>query len=335
MKLNEIQKEYQLKIKEQLIKNQEHLESLNYEGCKVNFPIDLNELPKSDKNLKIFFFDIDNCLYNKSSKIEEYMLKAIFNFLEIQLGLNKEEAIKLNHDYYTKYGLVIKGLVKFHNVNALDFNRMVDDSLPLQDLIQQDLKLRQSLLKIKQSGKFDKFWLFTNAYKNHAIRCIRILGIADLFDGITYSDYGNCPNGDLICKPDPRAFERAKTQSGLGLWSNSWFADDSIANLKMGLELGMKQVIKVSEDEILYKNKNNNTSTAKLLSNAKNDDTVTDLLSLQQEKLSSGPSSQSLSSATTAVSSTTTLNNYYYEDAHNRNTITVNTLSELSSLLVI
>ncbi|EDO19170.1 hypothetical protein Kpol_1050p27 [Vanderwaltozyma polyspora DSM 70294] len=239
-------------VHKQLELNEAHLDSLNYKGSQVTFDVDPVKLPKPDPNLKVFFFDIDNTLYAQSTRIQDLMVRAILNYLENYLGLDPDQAQYINKTYYREYGLLIKGLALHNGVNALEYNSMVDDSLPLQRVLKPDLKLRDVLEKLKSSGKFDKLWLFTNAYKNHALRCIRILGIADLFDGITYCDYNQSPD-NFICKPDPRAFEKARLQSGLGSYSNGYFIDDSGSNVSVGLELGMRviQVVEDQEDEIL------------------------------------------------------------------------------------
>ena len=132
----------------------------------------------------------------------------------------------------------------------LQYNTFIDDSLPLQDYLKPDWKLRELLIKLKKKklGRFDKLWLFTNSYKNHAIRCVRILGIADLFDGITYCHYEKPIEEEFICKPDPKFFEMARLQSGLSSFSNAWFIDDNESNVESALGMGMGHVIHLIED---------------------------------------------------------------------------------------
>lgn len=242
------QKVYQEQVRKQLQINQEHLNSLTYPGSQITFEVDNKENPEPDENLRVFFFDIDNCLYNRSTRIHDLMQESIHKYFKSQLKLEDEEAHRLHHTYYREYGLAIRGLVMFHGINALEYNRMVDDSLPLQDILKPDPALRRMLQDLKRSGKVDKLWLFTNAYKNHGVRCVKLLGVADLFDGITYCDYAQ--RDTLICKPDVRAFERARLQSGLGDYSNAWFVDDSGNNIDQGIALGMRKCIHLVEDEV-------------------------------------------------------------------------------------
>lgn len=167
-------------------------------------------------------FDIDNTLYSKYTGIQKMMQESIMHYCVNEMDLDPVYAHELMEDYYQKYGLSIKGIMQdFPDTDPLRFNAMVDDSLPLQDALPgPDHQLRKLLLTLKQNKNIKKLWLFTNAYKNHAIRCIRILGIADLFDGITYCDY-SAPPENIICKPDPRAFEMVKLQSGLDTFENA------------------------------------------------------------------------------------------------------------------
>lgn len=247
-----ISKDYQQiyyeRVRKQLRINQEHLESLDYPGSRVTFPVDCKELPKPDSDLKVFFFDIDNCLYRRSTRIHDLMQVSIHDYFKTELNLDDEAAHNLRRTYYRDYGLAIRGLVMFHDINAIEYNKMVDDALPLQNILRPDLALRKVLQDLRASGKIDKLWLFTNAYKNHGLRCVRLLGIADLFDGITYCDYAQEDN--LICKPDPNAFEKAKMESGLGQYSNAWFVDDSGNNIQQGIALGMGKCIHLVEDVV-------------------------------------------------------------------------------------
>ena len=278
---------YRDAIKRQLELNREHLESLDYEGSQLspNFQIDnytyaktnvitTNDLLGSSTSLKTLnnpvpveeeegitvFFDIDNTLYSKYTGVQRMMQESIQRYCVHELDLEPEYAHALMEQYYQEYGLSIRGIMQdFPDTDPLMFNAMVDDSLPLQDAIKgPDLKLRRILLNLKQNKNVTKLWLFTNAYKTHAIRCIRILGIADLFDGITYCDY-SAPPDSIICKPDPRSFEMAKLQSGISSFEKAWFIDDSFPNIQTALNVGLNHCIFI-DYEAKHINKYEDTS---------------------------------------------------------------------------
>lgn len=202
-------------------------------------------VPSHLKNKKIFYFDIDNCLYERSTQIHDLMQVKIHKYFKDNLQLNDEEAHKLHMEYYTTYGLAIEGLVRNHKVDALDYNAQVDDSLDLQLVLLVNKELREMLITIKETHEYDLLWLITNAYKNHALRVITFLGVGDLFDGLTYCDYSSFP---IICKPMDKFFYNCLTITGVD-YTNSEvmkqqaFVDDSEINVKAAHRLGYGMVV--------------------------------------------------------------------------------------------
>lgn len=95
--------------------------------------------------------------------------------------LSSDEATRLHEEYYKAYGLAIEGLVRHHEIDPLEYNRKVDDALPLDDVIHADPALR-SLIRDIDTSKI-KLWLFTNAYVTHGERVCKMLGVRDLFSG--------------------------------------------------------------------------------------------------------------------------------------------------------
>lgn len=141
--------------------------------------------------------------------VYELMAAAIDRYFHQRLGVTPNEAKRLHNEYDEKYGLALRGLVQHHKIDPLDFNTHVDDALPLEDVITPDPHLR-TLLESLDTSKV-RLWLFTNAYVNHGNRVVKLLGIDDLFEGITYCDYARMP---LICKPEPAMYVKAMKESG-------------------------------------------------------------------------------------------------------------------------
>lgn len=216
-------------------------------GNKVELPFGFGPLPANIDNKRIFFFDIDNCLYSRGTGIHELMQVKIHNYFKDLLELDDEQAHKLHLQYYLVYGLAVEGLVRKHNVDALEYNSKVDDSLDLKSVIHYNQKLREQLIRLRPH--YDYFWLVTNAYKNHAMRCVSFLGIGDLFDGLTFCDYGKFP---IICKPMPEYFHgflkltNIDSENKLAMQKQS-FIDDSEINCKAAHKLGFGTVIHVIE----------------------------------------------------------------------------------------
>lgn len=223
-------------------------------GTTVTLPYGHGPLPEELKNKKIFFFDIDNCLYKRSTKIHDMMQVKIHNYFKQNLQLNDDEAHELHMNYYKTYGLALEGLVRNHQVDALEYNSQVDDSLDLKSVLGYNEELRNMIIKIKESHHYDVLWLITNAYKNHALRVISFLGLGDLFDGLTFCDYSEIP---IICKPMDEFFFRCldtvqvDAKDPAALWQLS-FVDDSEINVKAAYDLGFGSVYHFVEVEKEY-----------------------------------------------------------------------------------
>lgn len=189
---------------------------------------------KDDDDRYVFFFDIDNCLYPKSSRIHQLMQHYIVKYFMANLSLDDESAELLQQKYYKDYGLALEGLVRFHQIDALDYNAQVDDALPLEHILKPDAALRLMLQSIDRT-KVKKLWLFTNAYKTHGLRVVKLLGIDDLFDGITWCDYGKIP---LVCKPKHDMFDKAMREAGVTRKDKVLYVDDAYLNVESAVEYG-------------------------------------------------------------------------------------------------
>ncbi|TKA24873.1 hypothetical protein B0A50_06602 [Salinomyces thailandicus] len=184
----------------------------------------------------VFFFDIDNCLYPKSYKIHDRMSLLIDKYFQENLSVTPEEATKLHQRYYKDYGLAIEGLVRHHKVDPMEYNEKVDDALPLDEIIKPNPKLRKLIQDIDREQV--KLWLFTNAYKTHGERVVKLLGIEHLFEGMTYCDYAAETN--LLCKPRPEMYAKAMRDAGVEDVERCYFVDDSGLNAKAAKAFGWK-----------------------------------------------------------------------------------------------
>lgn len=186
------------------------------------------------------------CSSRSSKYPNPYRKQAYF----LKLGLPDSEAQQLHHvrllllahfsvwkltcshwiqHYYTSYGLAIRGLVKHHEIDALDYDKHCDAALPLELVLKDDKELRDMLNSIDR--KKCRVWALTNAYYNvsitlnwfasfliaqrwliltsfsffsictsqHAVRVLKLLGLTDCFEGVVSCDYGA---KDFSCKPE-------------------------------------------------------------------------------------------------------------------------------------
>lgn len=151
-------------------------------------------------------------------KVLEHMGKNIDGYFKKHLGLSPDDAERLHKDYSQQYGQAIEGLVRHHQIDALEYNAKVDDAVPLDDLIKPNARLRQFLEDIDTSKV--RLWLLTNAYVNHGKRVVRLLGVDDLFEGLTYCDYSQVP---FVCKPHKEMFMKAMREAGVSDVSRCYF----------------------------------------------------------------------------------------------------------------
>ncbi|MCJ1483888.1 hypothetical protein MMC06_004056 [Schaereria dolodes] len=173
----------------------------------------------------VLFFDIDNCLYPRSKKVHDLMNVLINKYFIDHLSLTEDDANMLHQKYYKEYGLAIEGLVRHHKVDPLEYNTKVDDALPLDGVITSDPQLRKLLEDIDRSKV--RPWLFTNAHITHGKRVIKLLGVEDMFDGMTYCDYSQ---RTMICKPHSAMFDKAEAEAGATSPAECYFVDDSHLN---------------------------------------------------------------------------------------------------------
>lgn len=145
-------------------------------------------------------------------------LASLDKFFTTHLSLTPEDAHVLHMKYYKEYGLAIEGLTRHHKIDPLEFNREVDDALPLDDVLKPNPKLRQLLEDIDKSKV--RLWLLTNAYVTHAKRVVKLLQVDDMFEGVTYCDYSQTP---LVCKPSQEMYEKAEREAKVPSGAKTYF----------------------------------------------------------------------------------------------------------------
>ena len=119
----------------------------------------------------------------------------------------------------------------------------MDDAVPLDELLSEDLELRNLLESIDRTKV--KMWLFTNAHVTHGKRVVRLLGIDDLFEGMTYCNYGERP---LVPKPIPAMFDKAEREAGWLPEKTIYFVDDSWLNCRAAFNRGWINTVHLIEE---------------------------------------------------------------------------------------
>ena len=132
------------------------------------------------KKIKYIILDMDGCCYHPK------YLKPLFgqvssrmtDFISLKLGIEKTKAKEIQADYFYKYDTSLNGLMKNYPdlINAKEFLKYVHNIN--YDCLKKDTKLREELLNLNV-----KIFCATNGSKEHAINCMKRIGIDDLFEG--------------------------------------------------------------------------------------------------------------------------------------------------------
>src|SRR5258707_10859694 len=91
-------------------------------------------LPRSFHHVETWIFDLDNTLYPHHVNLWEQVDGRIRDYIADFLKVGRDEAFRLQKDYYRRYGTSMRGLMTEHGMKPdgfLDFVHQVDHS-PLQ-----------------------------------------------------------------------------------------------------------------------------------------------------------------------------------------------------------
>ena len=73
------------------------------------------------KNIKYWLFDLDNTLYDGATKVFEQVDKKMTKFISEKLNVDKEEARKIQKNYFQEYNTTLNGMIKHHKIDADEF----------------------------------------------------------------------------------------------------------------------------------------------------------------------------------------------------------------------
>ncbi len=184
---------------------------------------------KELKNIKYWLFDLDNTLYSGATKVFDQVDKKMSMFISSKLNISKEEAKKIQKNYFVAYNTTLNGMIKNHKIDANEFLEFVHD-IDLS-FLKKDKQLEEEISKIN-----GKKIIFTNGSRAHAINVTKRLGIERYFD-----DIFDIVSADFIPKPSPKTYKKIIEKYKIEP-QYSIFIEDIARNLKPAYELGMKTV---------------------------------------------------------------------------------------------
>ena len=184
---------------------------------------------KDLQSIKFWIFDLDNTLYSGNTRVFEQVDKKMTEYISKKLKVDKEEAKKIQKNYFHKYNTTLNGMIKNHKINAHEFLEFVHDINI--EFLQKDPDLAREIERL-DGIKI----IFTNGSRKHALNVTKRLGVDQLFDDIF--DIVDC---NFIPKPlvEPykKLVEKHKIDPKLCV-----LVEDIARNLKPAYEMGMKTV---------------------------------------------------------------------------------------------
>jgi len=191
-----------------------------------------NETPKWE----VAFFDLDDCLYKNGWATEKRITEKIDTYLTSVLKLDIGSSDRL----YRTYGTTIAGLIEEKHISNAEVQAFLDyaHDISLEE-IKPDPQLPEMLKKINC-----RRWVFSNSAPDHVERCLKILGIRDLFEGVIAASsvdmFSRC---GYVTKPNPKCFQAAMDIAGAVDPKACIFMDDSVRNIKTAKEIGWHGVL--------------------------------------------------------------------------------------------
>jgi pyrimidine 5'-nucleotidase len=191
----------------------------------------------------VVFFDCDDTLYFDGWKTANHLTENIEKWCVEKVGLPPGKAYQLYKEYGTALrGLLAEGYLEDTEEAINTFLEEVHD-LPISELLKPDPELRKMLLKMDPSILK---YIFTASVSHHAERCLKALGIEDLFEDVII-DVKRC---NLETKHSRHSFDEAMKIARVDDPEQCIFLDDSVTNIKAAREIGWRSVLvgKVGRD---------------------------------------------------------------------------------------
>lgn len=192
--------------------------------------------PRGFGHVENWVFDLDNTLYPHHLNLWQQVDERIRSFVADFLKISKDDAFRLQKDYYKRYGTTMRGLMAEHGMHPddyLDYVHQIDHS-PLTP----NPALGDALEKLP-----GRKLILTNGTRKHAENVMKRLEIDRHFE-----DVFDIAAADLDPKPLPQVYERFLKRHDVDPQKAAMF-EDLARNLEVPHRLGMTTVLVVPEGE--------------------------------------------------------------------------------------
>jgi putative hydrolase of the HAD superfamily len=188
--------------------------------------------PRGFSHVDTWVFDLDNTLYPRHLNLWQQVDERIREYVAKFLDVGREEAFRVQKDYYRRYGTTMRGLMTEHGLNPddfLDFVHEIDHS-PLEP---------NPVLGAAIEALPGRKLILTNGTRKHADAVTRRLAIDHHFEGVF-----DIIAAELEPKPSPQTYDRFLEAHGVDPSSAAMF-EDLARNLAVPHALGMTTVLVV------------------------------------------------------------------------------------------
>jgi putative hydrolase of the HAD superfamily len=195
-----------------------------------------NGTPRGFGHVENWVFDLDNTLYPHHLNLWQQVDERIRAFVADFLKISKDDAFRLQKDYYKRYGTTMRGLMAEHGMKPDDYLEYVHqiDHSPLTP----NPQLGDALEKLP-----GRKLILTNGTRKHAENVMKRLEIDRHFEGVF-----DIAAADLDPKPLPQVYERFLKRHDVNPEKAAMF-EDLARNLEVPHRLGMTTVLVVPEGE--------------------------------------------------------------------------------------
>jgi putative hydrolase of the HAD superfamily len=184
---------------------------------------------RSFSHVTTWVFDLDNTLYPAEARLFELIDARMTRYVMDTLGVAEDEADRLRHSYWQRYGTTLAGLMDHHGIDPWPYLEAVHD-------IPMDRLSPDPVLAARIGALPGRRIVYTNGSAPYARRVLAARGLSGLFDAV----YG-VEDAGFRPKPRREAFEAVFARDGVETARAAMFEDDA-RNLAVPHAMGMRTV---------------------------------------------------------------------------------------------
>ncbi|MFZ2266645.1 MAG: pyrimidine 5'-nucleotidase [Azonexus sp.] len=182
-------------------------------------------------NNPTWLFDLDNTLHDASPHIFPQINRAMRDYIERHLGLDRQAANQIRQHYWERYGATLLGLIRHHPIDPHHFLRETHQFPDLAAMLVFQPATLHALRRLP-----GRKIIFSNAPRHYMDAVLKITGLWRHFDAAySVESLGFRP------KPMPGGFHALLRAEHLQA-RQCIMVEDSLANLVTAKKLGMKTV---------------------------------------------------------------------------------------------